>query len=330
MPQVTVNHRQIKKIADAVAALPTGAPLNFYSFTDGSGKVFPASDMYPGLDAAQEDVVNFFFFAGWNEYGFWLRDTEGYVAPLYGTLNGKKNIKGSDLMWRLIKRAFDRDPRIFTPEQLFSMEHPAWIAIMSDDNGPVPQMALRERFAMSLRYATHFLRARCTPHQLVEKAQEAKNPVRTFLSHIARVPGFAEDPLQKKSILLAMALANRPEKFLTAPPSWKWPPIIDTHLQRVLLRLGLVTIPKDWKKENIDRSYTSSTREAEIRGACRNALAEVIKHSGRSMAEVDVLFWMARKYCPEMQPPDCAQCKFASVCAKRVELFQPILETTAY
>lgn len=330
MTHVKLDHRQIKKVAAVVATLDSGTPLNFYSFIDKAGKETLAYDMYPHRFVPKEDIVNFFFFAGWNEYGFWLRDEKGYVSPLYGTFRGKEKVKGSDLMWRLAKRAFDRDPRIFTPEQLFSMEPSDWVTMMSDDNGPVPQMATNERFAMSKRHAAYFLSEKCTPLQLVEKAQAAKNPVRTFLALIARVPGFAEDPLQKKSILLAMALANRPEKFLTASPAWKWPPIIDTHLQRVALRLGLVTLPKDWRKENTGRSFTTAMREEEIRRACGNALGEVIKISGRSMAEVDVLFWMARKYCPEMEIPLCVQCKFADVCARRIELFQPILETTAY
>lgn len=329
MPHVKLDHRQIKKIAAVVATLDAGKPLNFYSFTDKTGNEVHAVDMYPHLFAPKEQVINFFFFVGWNEYGFWLRNKKGYVAPLYGTFRGKQN-KGSDLLWRLAKQAFDQDPTMFDPKRLFSMEHSSWMAMMSDDNGPVPQLATKERFAMCLRYAAYFLGEKSTPSLLIEKAHEAKNPVKKFLSLIAQVPGLAEDPLQKKSILLAMALVNRPEKFLTVPPKWKWPPIVDTHLQRVALRSGLITLPYEWKSENTKRSHTSPEREAEIRKASGNAIKEVIEHSGRSMPEVDVIFWMARKYCPEMQLPECASCTFNTVCAKRTELFQPILETTAY
>lgn len=330
MPQVRLSHRRIQKIAEVVAGLDAGKPLNFYSYPDKEGKEVPAKDMYPGLDVPEEHVINFFVFVGWNEYGFWLRDKKGYVSPLYGTLKGKSNIKGSDLLWRLAKLAFDRDPDIFTPEQLFSMQRSEWTEIMSDDNGPAPLLSSEERFERSRRYAAYFLSEEYTPAALVRAAQASKNQVKTFLSYLLRVPGYKEDPLQKKAILLAMALANRPEKFLTAPASWKWPPIIDTHLQRVALRQGLITLPREWERKNIARQHTTIDREKDIRDASRNAVNEVIRLSGRSMSEVDVIFWMARKYCPEMSTPDCASCKFNVACAKRTELFQPILETSAY
>lgn len=331
MPEVKINRKRIKQIATVVATLPTRASLNFYSVTDREGKELVLRDMYPSTDAPRNNVINFFCFVGWNNFGFWLRDEKGYVAPLYGTLGGKQNIKGSDLLWRLAKRAFDKNPEVFSPFRCSPpLRRHEWMAIMSDDNGPVPLLATDERYEMYLRYVSSFVENGISPTALVDRAQATTNPIEWFLASFGCIPGYKEDPLKKKAILLAMALANRPEKFLTAPHSFSWPTIVDTHLQRIALRQGLITLPKAWEKENTERLHTSVSRERAIRMATAQAIEEVIKHSDRTMPEVDVIFWMARKYCPEMQVPECASCKFANACAKRTELFQPILETTAY
>jgi hypothetical protein len=52
--------------------------------------------------------------------------------------------------------------------------------------------------------------------------------------------------------------------------------------------------------------------------------------SGRSMGAVDWFFFNARRRCPEMTEPDCANCAIDSVCAHRKELFQPVRRTTFY
>jgi hypothetical protein len=53
--------------------------------------------------------------------------------------------------------------------------------------------------------------------------------------------------------------------------------------------------------------------------------------AGKSTCAVDQFFFHnARKRCPEMTAPQCPQCPLDRLCAKRKDLFQPVLRTTNY
>jgi hypothetical protein len=174
-----------------------------------------------------------------------------------------------------------------------------------------------------------------------------------MLDHIG---GYKEDPLRKKSMLLALILEQRPEKFLrtvlhpsTAPlrgsahamsqPQAGWragrdagePPVIDYHLMRSCLRTRLVdVIDDDLRRKLIGREELAGTEEWAVRFAAYQAIQRVQSLSGRSMGAVDWFFFNARRRCPEMTEPDCINCAIDAVCAHRKELFQPVIRTTFY
>jgi hypothetical protein len=99
---------------------------------------------------------------------------------------------------------------------------------------------------------------------------------------------------------------------------------------RLALRMGLVALPKAWREENIARKLTFLSREAAIRSLTNDAIEQVITQSGRSMFAIDNLAWSARRYCPETEPPQCEKCPLKNSCAQDIELFQPVIRTTAY
>ena len=127
-----------------------------------------------------------------------------------------------------------------------------------------------------------------------------------------------------------MILANRPEKFLKVEPDESWPPIVDYHLMRVALRLGLISLTLlEWHRL-VRRVWVDDFREEKIRRATFDSIRKIIELSGKPMSEIDFLMWDARRYCPEMTIPDCPKCVFNDVCQKQVELFQPVFRTTNY
>jgi len=110
-----------------------------------------------------------------------------------------------------------------------------------------------------------------------------------------------------------------------------WYPIVDYHLMRLALRLGLVDLnDEEIEKENKRRLSVDWKIEFEIRAATWIAISVLISKSNRTMFFVDQVMWNARKYCPEMEAPNCDKCIFTEVCAKRAELFQPVFRTTNY
>ena len=172
----------------------------------------------------------------------------------------------------------------------------------------------------------------CFPQERDHRfTQPRQPPLQYFLNAIGNVPGYNADKWQKKNLLLAMAMANRPERFLSAEPSDKhWAPIVDYHLMRLALRTGIVMIEPEHRENNIAKGFVTADVEEDVRMHVHAAFRTLIKRSGRTMAEIDNLFWSGRRYCPEDKPVNCEPCALNTVCAKDKELFQPVMRTTAY
>jgi hypothetical protein len=321
-----INKEQIKKTAEFLKQLPKGENgLNFYSYKgkDGVENVF--SDMYPPLN--HQDAINFFFFACLHQHGFWYGDEKGYVKPLTGMINGKIE-KGSDLLWKTISKTF---PYNLRPQKLADIPlEDLFYGILATDSGTILFPDLEERFKMTRAYGRWFVKNNTSPKEIVIASNKSKTPLLSFLRKMEVVPGFNKDSLEKKSLLLAMCLANRPEKFLVVKDPWNWSPIIDYHVMRFALRMGLIELNEEEQKANANRFWVSKETEDRIRWDVAIACNELISQSGHTMSFVDEKMWLARKYCPEMETPNCEKCLFTSACQKRTELFQPVYRTTSY
>ncbi|MFA6338925.1 MAG: queuosine salvage family protein [Candidatus Paceibacterota bacterium] len=325
-----INKEQIEKVAAFIKQLPdSGSGLNFYSFKN-KDLLIIASDMYPPLN--HPEAINFFFFVCLHQFGFWHGDESGYVKPLVGTIDGN-SCKGSDLLWKVCKKAFDKDPLVFGHRHLAKIKPEELFKIFTDDEGLIPFPDLWERLRITRMYGKYFIRNRTSPLKVIKESNKKKEPLGYFLAQMWGLQGengFNEDKFCKKMLLLAMVLANRPEKFLVVKDDYNWEPIIDYHLMRTALRLGLVDLNDDEYGKNRNRRWVSSRVEQNIRKAVDRAMRRIIKLSGRPMSFVDEKMWNSRRYCPEMDYPDCSKCIFLKVCKHRTELFQPVFRTTAY
>ena len=320
--------KAIEKIARVIASAPESAPLNFYSVSGKDGKEIVLDKMYPALDHAH--AVEFFFFAIMNDYGFWYGDVAGYHAPLFGTM-GSKSLKGSDLLWRSCMIALGKDAEIFSAKHLANITPKELAEVFSDDNGPIPWPDFEERFIMARSYGEWFLRNNSDPAWILECVNARPDPLKLFLIMTKAIPGYDRDKsFVKKNILLAMALSNRPERFLKVRADADWPAIVDYHLMRLALRTGMVELDPQEATFIKERAWVSAIIEHEIRYHTKIAIEVLVRASGKNMSQVDFLCWSARRYCPETEAPKCTDCVFKSACAKRTELFQPVLRTSSY
>jgi hypothetical protein len=165
---------------------------------------------------------------------------------------------------------------------------------------------------------------------MVDQANASGAPLHTLLSTLDHIGGYKEDPLRKKSALLAMVLRQRPEAFL-ADCADDIPPVIDYHVMRSCLRIGLIDINDDALAGKLERrEVLSEDEEWAVRSAAHSAIAQLVAESGASMGAVDWFFFQARKRCPEMTQPQCSACSVDPLCAHRKELFQPVRRTSFY
>lgn len=275
-------------------------------------------------------AVEFFFAATLQQFGFWSEDEGRYVAPLVASVAGRR-LKGSDFLWSVYRRWLEQDPRGFAPAAQAVLRREEFDERCRADSGRNPLPSVGERLRQARAYAWDMEALGWTPASIVERANSDPRPLQTFLGQMDRVGGYKEDPLRKKSALLATILQGRPERFLRLGDGEELPPIIDYHLQRSCLRVGLIeVVDEDLRGWLERRECVSEDDEAAVREACFEALLELRAASGRPMAALDRFFFENRHRCPEMTEPECARCPLDPACAHRTALFQPVFRTPFY
>ena len=313
--RVRLDQDRIERVAGMLADEATEASLDFCGFP------FPDE----GVPWALEMLA----MATLHQYGFWLSDVDGWVEPMYGVAGGRR-FKGSDYIWQAFTRAATQDASVLDPARAAS-DPMLFDTICADDSGscPVPSIEshrdLQQRYGVALAGTGGFA-------EIVAAANRSASPAAALLERLAVLPGYAEDPLAKKANLLAIILANRPERFLDLRDPESITPIVDYHLMRSCLRTGCVEIVDDELAHRIERrGWVDEAEEDEIRGACFDAIQSLVELSGLTQAAVDGFFFSnARRVCVEVEAPRCDECAAAAACARRTHLFQPVIRTTAY
>ncbi len=323
-----VNPERVAAMAKILASMPDNLkPQNFYCFRSPDGEIV-AKNLYPPLN--HPAVVDYFMFVCLHQYGFWLSNEYGYTEPLMGELEGK-SYKGSDLLWRAALKAFKNDKTVFQPNNLVEIsKDKLWDEIFVDDNGPISFADKSLRLIITREYGRRLVSEGLLPAGIVSAANRTNQQLNTFVNRMREVEGFNGDQFNKKIMLLAMALHNRPDQPLQVDDHGNWKPIVDYHLMRFALRTGMVDIDKDARYIIERRYFIRPQIEFEIRKCTFEAFEKLIRLSDKSMFYVDAAVWEGQRYCPEMTEPDCDKCSFRSACDQDVELFQPVYRTINY
>ena len=295
MDLLSLDERPIAAFAEHLKKSGGAKPFDFCSLSEGF--VYPARHA-PG-------VLEYFFFACAHQFGFWTLAGDRWEAPMIAPLDGRA-LKGSDFLFRAATRAMQQNPQVFAPASLAVKSNHQLSDIFHDDAGVNPLPMWPEHLALIRGYANWFVDHATTPAEVLRRIQAQPRPLHALLALLAEIPGYAEDPLQKKAMLLAIALENRPEHFLKVSDPESAVPIIDYHLQRSALRTGLVRVDDPALRKKLE---------------ARDLL---------SAAAVDWFFFQNRTRCPETTAPDCPACPVQSICARETALFQPVFRTTAY
>ena len=311
-----INEEQIQKISQMVSALEEVSPFNFIG---------------PELPLVHDPkALDYFFAVTLQQFSFWTEQNNRYHQPLLAPLSGVMQ-KGAFYLFAAYSRQLEFDADFFSPERQASLSRKELLDVFRSDDGLDPMPALDLHLELAQRYGRDMLALHLTPQTVLQKAQASATPLRTLISILDTIGGYKEDLLRKKSGLLALILNQRPESFLSFGKNEQVAPVIDYHLMRSCLRVGLIDIlDEELKKKLEDRQVISPDEEWAVRYTAYRAIEEVVALSGKSTGAVDWFFFGARKRCPEMSAPECHVCQIDSVCAHRKELFQPVLRTSFY
>lgn len=316
--RVRVNDGQIARVGDLIKHLPEVQPFDF------------TGDLFPPANGPAAPALDLFFAVTLQQFGFWEARDGRYAEPMIAQLDGR-TLKGSDYLFAAYRRAWQREPSIMSPASQANLTAAQLAAMLSADDGAAPMPAFELHLRAAQAYGRDLIALNLTPAQIVEIANQAARPRAAFLALLDHIGGYKEDPLRKKSMLLALILEQRPERWLRPAPDEAQPPVIDYHLMRSCLRTGLIdVIDGDLRERLAARQVLPAADEWAVRLAAFEAVGRVQRQSGRSMGAVDWFFFNARRRCPEMTAPECAACAVDPACAHRVELFQPVIRTTFY
>jgi sugar/nucleoside kinase (ribokinase family) len=314
-PRVKLDADRLSRVAAVLAEREDVMPFDFV------GEAFPP--------VGDPRALDFFFAATLQQFGFWFLDADRWAGPLLASFGGWK-LKGSDYLWAAYRRWMDDDPEGLRPTAQAGLDARAFAARLRADDGslPLPDAGLSLEAARS--YGSDMADLGLTPEDLVALGAASPSPVGTLLQRLDHVGGYKEDPLRKKSALLTLILRERPERFLPGAGE-DVPPIVDYHVQRSLLRLGVIEVVDDaLRKRLVARRLLEAADEEAVRRAAFRAMAALREASGKPMAACDYFLFQMRHRCPETREPECALCPADPACAHRKELFQPVRRTSFY
>lgn len=168
---------------------------------------------------------------------------------------------------------------------------------------------------------------------------------------LEKFPAYS-DPMKKKSTYLIKVLTEA--GLFTVKDEQNFLPVMDYHMQRVLLRMGCVEInDENLKKQLFNKEKLNS--DEEIRSACIQAAKLIANFSGYPIINMNDFFWpLGRSCCKEkllcvngecnkkpctfelaVELDDHKKCQFADVCKASIDpeyqkFWQPIIETHYY
>jgi len=315
--RVRVNDGQVQKVAGKISTLSEVSPFPF------------VGPEYPSVGHSR--TLEYFFAATLQQFSFWSVRDNRYYRPLIARIGGVE-LKGSDYLWEAFRRRVEQDADFCSPERQANLSREELLEVFRADNGDDPMPALDLHLEQANRYGRDMLALGLTPQAVLDKALASDQPLQTFLVTLDQVGGYKEDPVRKKSLLLALILNDRPEKFLPLRDDEQIAPIMDYHLMRSCLRIGLIDVlDGELETKLTNRQIVSPAEEWAVRYPAYLAFEQLITLSGRSPSAMNsFVFTNARKRCPEMTEPECQFCQLDPVCAHRKELFQPVLRTSFY
>ena len=314
-PRVALNDAQIDKVAELIAASEEATAYDFV------GPDLPPIDQPAALD--------YFFATSLQQFGFWTHAAGRYQHPLLAKIDGEQR-KGAFYLFRAYLRWLQNAPEMLSPAAQATMSTSDLLDVLRDDNGDDPMPAIDMHVAAARNYGKDMLALGLTPSTILEAANASATPMATLLQQLDHIGGYKEDPLRKKSALLAIMLQQRPESFLLSRGG-DAPPIVDYHVMRSCLRIGLLDVRDDDLRSKLEgRTLLSADDERAVRYVAYLAVEQLLQKSGKSLGAVDWFLFQARQRCPEMSEPDCGACVVDAICAHRKELFQPVLRTSFY
>ncbi|MEL9908400.1 MAG: iron-sulfur cluster loop [Desulfurococcus sp.] len=222
---------------------------------------------------------------------------------------------GADLLYRLGMKKYSEDPGFFDPVRLAQVrieEVESWLSI---GGARPPDIEARTILLRDLGLKISKLyEGRVTRIIEASRGRLYGSLMEPGFIDLLRVFRAYEDPVEKKSLLLAKFLAKR--RIFTPLDKPGIP--VDNHLSRIAYRLGIVMVSGNlWVKIREQREV-SREEDILLRMVIRRGYEAISSEAGIDPATLDDYFWlMGRRICLRDNPPRCDKCLFKGFCRAR-------------
>jgi hypothetical protein len=188
-----VDDEKVAEIATMIASADDIAPFAF------TGSDLPT--------VGHPATLDYFFASTLQQFGFWTSNDGQYDQPLIATIDGEQR-KGAFYLFRAYLRWLEKDPERLTPAGQASLTLSDLKTVLRADDTSVPMPALELHLSLAQRYGQDMLALGLSPEMLLQKTGQSPSPLWSLLHQLDHIGGYKEDPLRKKSSLLAIILQH--------------------------------------------------------------------------------------------------------------------------
>jgi len=288
----TIDSRTIRDVADTIMRLE----LVPDTFTD--------PRYYPPTDTDLEHAAAYFTTMVAIDHR--THQKRQYMLEIEG-----ETYRGADLLWRLGKEMFDRDPEFFTAERLANLDYQTLKRWLEPDELELWDLYTRLLLLRDLgRKTLELYSGRFTTLIQLSKGW-LYNKGQGFIE-LLKVYRAYEDPVEKKPFLLVKFLYRRGYLKVVDLESLQVP--VDNHVTRIAFRLGIVELSDELKRYIKKKLEVPYTIDVSIRLTVRAAWKLVSLHAKIDPTVLDDYLWNhGRKTCRPDQPK-CEQCPLKQAC----------------
>ena len=286
---IEVDERAVRRVAARLAALKMGP-----------GGFLPE---VPEDREARALLANYWFF---------LVAMCQHTASLQGTIDGRR-LRGWDYLEASSRRRMD----LFTAPRLAELTSGELQAVLADHFDPASSTLDRVEERLGQLH-------QCANRLLSDYGGDVDEVYRHCRGRLAGEGGLLDtlarfepyrDPIRKKSFLLLMMLSAAGIWVLEDIEALRVP--VDYHVMRVALRSGIVRVTDPRLARMLkEREPASEETDVLVRTRVEGACDLLVKASGKSVFEVDMVLWhVGRSCCFYSHEPHCSRCPSTRQCA---------------
>lgn len=282
----------------------------------------------------------------------------GICHQTYQLANSSMNLYGWDYLEYGFLKMIESSPALFEPTSIASSDSKRLIDQISTFFAPEGDLCtldrMQERVALYQDMAAGLLRtSNGSVYEIISSCSDINGNISTLRLY-EKLKAFEayRDPLNKKSsFFIKLAIDAGLIKIADAE---NLVPVMDYHMQRILLRTGCVIVEDDILAEAL-RQRKPMESDVEIRRMCTLASSEIARRAGLNVLQMnDILYLAARSCCNEKtlcrtyicEKTPCSlsravelgnhsECVFGDYCKGAIDdryhkLWQPVVKTHYY